>query len=78
MTIYMLEMRNTESWDDVRYRDYTTSAAKAARFKTAVPKIQFTDSGHGMVPAVTEVKHRGLPKITGLNTNEDHVREHMK
>lgn len=75
MTIYMLEMRSTERWDDCRYRDYTTSAAKAEKFRR-VPKIQFTDSGHGIVPTVSEVSSRKLPKINGPHSNADHVRRH--
>lgn len=75
MTIYKLEMRNTERWDDVRYRDYTSSEARKKRFEK-VPKIQFTDSGHGMVPSVTEVRSRRKDTIKGHHTNESHVREH--
>lgn len=77
MTIYMMEMRNTERWDDCRYREYTTSAAKAEKF-LKVPKIQFVDSGHGMVPTVSEVRSRKLPRIDGHYSNINHVREHMK
>lgn len=41
---------NTDSRyrDDVRHREYTTSAAKADEFEK-IPRIQFTDSGHGIV-----------------------------
>jgi phage-related protein len=53
MPVYCLEMRNTQEWSDVRYREYTTSVKKAERFKS-VPKIKFTDSGHGIVHVVTE------------------------
>lgn len=60
--IFSLEMRNTENWSDVRYRAYTTSAAKAAQFY-ATPKIRFTDSGHGIVPSVSSVTSKKLPPI---------------
>ncbi len=50
MTIYLLEAYNTDSRypNDVRYREYTTSKIKAERFNR-IPKIQFSDSGHGIV-----------------------------
>ena len=73
--MYCLEMRSTEKWSDVRYRDYTTSKARAERFK-AVPKVKFTDSGHGVVPVVSECRSRGRDQIKGFNTLEYHVREH--
>lgn len=58
--IYVLEMRSTANWGDVRYREYTTSARKAELFK-AVPKIAFTDSGHHIIPCVAEHKGKKLP-----------------
>lgn len=58
--MYVLEMRSTANWGDVRYREYTTSARKAELFK-AVPKIPFTDSGHHIIPVVNEHKGRRLP-----------------
>lgn len=50
MTTYVLEGFNTDSRypDDVRHRQYTTSKIKADAFER-IPKIQFTDSGHGVV-----------------------------
>lgn len=33
---------------DIRYRKYTTSDKLAKRFEQ-IPKLQFTDSGHGIV-----------------------------
>lgn len=77
MTLYMLEMRNTQRWEDCRYRSYTTSKDRMEKFRT-VPKIQFTDSGHGVVPTVSEVRSRKLPLIVGPYSNADHVAEHMK
>jgi hypothetical protein len=73
MTTYVLEMRSTASWDDVRYREYTCSARKAEFFKS-VPKIQFTDSGHGIVPHVHEHKGRKLAPNRAL---WEHVHEHI-
>ena len=73
MPTYVLEMRSTQNWDDVRYRSYTTSEKRAAKFKS-VPKIPFTDSGHGIVPAVREHAGRRLPNIWLL---DEHVRSHL-
>lgn len=69
----MLEMRSTEEWGDVRYRDYTTSKKKADAFRE-IPKCQFTDSGHGVVSVVKEMKSRKLPVIRVM---ADYVNEHM-
>lgn len=69
MPTYVLEMRSTADWQDVRYREYTTSVRKAERFKS-VPRIQFTDSGHGIVPVVNEHHGRRAPTIGYLF---DHV-----
>jgi hypothetical protein len=41
--------------DDVRYRAYTSSRAVAERFER-IPKIQFSDSGHGIVFSAREMK----------------------
>lgn len=72
--MYMLEMRSTENWMDVRYRAYTTSEKKAEAFKTKVTKIKFTDSGHGVVTVVTEVRSKHLPLIHAVS---DHVKSCM-
>lgn len=69
MTTYCLEMRSTADWQDCRYREYTTSKKKAELFKQ-VPKIRFTDSGHGIVPAVREHSGRREPRNMML---QDHV-----
>lgn len=73
--IYCLEMRNTGDWSDCRYREYTNGQRRAERFKK-VSRIQFSDSGHGIIPVVTECKSRGCrgPEIDVLS---DHVRETM-
>jgi hypothetical protein len=67
--VWLLEMHSTADWSDVRYREYTSSKAKALAFER-VPKIKFTDSGHGIVPFVREHKGRRQPTIKLL---ADHV-----
>lgn len=76
MTTYVLEMRSTADWQDCRYREYTTSAKKAETFK-GVPKIQFTDSGHGIVPHVRELP-MGARREPRNMLLYDHVRSHIK
>lgn len=73
MTTYRLELRSTAEWQDVRYREYTTSSRKAAAFKD-VEKIKFTDSGHHIIPVVSE--HLG-PRPPVITTLAAHVREHL-
>lgn len=78
MTVYCLEMRNTQCWADVRYRDYTSSERRAAKFRL-VPKVRFTDSSHGVVPVVTERNNPRaprLPRMVGHGSLSDHVRRH--
>lgn len=78
LMLWMLEAYNTESPGlgviDVRYRSYTTSQKRADAFER-IPKIQFTDSGHGIVFHAISVKSRRLPEIMTLR---DYVRKHMK
>lgn len=71
MTIFCLELRSTQNWDDVRYRAYTGSVSKADRFRS-VPRINFTDSGHGIVPVVSEGRQGRLISVLA-----DHVAAHM-
>lgn len=73
MTTYVLELRSTANWQDVRYREYTTSAKKAELFKE-VPRISFTDSGHGIVPHVREHSGHREPRNMLL---ADHVRDYI-
>lgn len=73
MTTYVLEMRSTANWQDIRYREYTSSKRKAELFKT-VPRISFTDSGHGIVPHVREHRGRREPRNMIL---QDHVLDHI-
>lgn len=74
MTRYCLELRSTADWGDVRYRDYTTSKSKAERFRS-VAKVQFTDSGHGLVPYVSS---DGAPRGPKVGILADYVREQMR
>ena len=73
----MLEGFGTDSryGDDVRYRAYTTSAKKAEAFNR-IPRIQFTDSGHGIVFSAWQLPPRTkrLPLRYGLT---DYVRANM-
>jgi hypothetical protein len=63
MTVYVLEAYNTDSRypDDVRWREYTNSKKRAELFNK-IPKIQFSDSGHGVVFWARE--HKGKRKET--------------
>ena len=72
--IYVLEAYNTDSRyrDDVRYREYTSSKKKAELFNK-IPKIQFSDSGHGIVFYAHEHKGQRKPPITELR---DYVLAH--
>ncbi len=74
--VYKLEAYNTDCRypQDIRYRAYTISKKKADKFNQ-IPKIQFTDSGHGIVFFARA--HQGLkkPRITILT---DYVRKHTR
>lgn len=72
MTVWCLEMRSTADWSDVRYRAYTSSVKRKTRFEQ-IPKIRFSDSGHGIVPVVEEKCGRRLPEIATLRS---YVEEH--
>lgn len=74
MTTYVLEMRSTADWQHIRYREYTTSAKKAKLFEN-VPRISFTDSGHGIVPHVRE--HSGHREHRNMLL-ADHVQDYIK
>ena len=62
MSVWVLEGFNTDSRyrDDIRHREYTTSKRTADLFNQ-IPKIQFTDSGHGIVFAASPHSGRKLP-----------------
>ena len=72
---FLLEAWNTDRRypDDVRYRAYTTSRKKAEAFGR-IPKIQFTDSGHGIVFSFEVVTSKKKPPVYGLS---DYIREHI-
>lgn len=74
--LYQLEAYNTDSRciDDIRYRAYTTSEKKAKMFEK-IPKIQFTDSGHGIVFVARPVKKRNQPIV---NTISEYVFRNLK
>lgn len=78
MTTWLLVAFGTDSRyaDDVRHRSYTTSRKKAEKF-AAIPRIQFTDSGHGIVFHAEELppRTRRLPVRRGL---EDYIAEHSR
>src|SRR2546426_876869 len=78
MTTWLLEAFNTDRRypDDVRYRVYTTSKRKAEAFDR-IPKIQFTDSGHGIVFSASELPPR-TRKLEARYGLADYVREHME
>ncbi|KKN44525.1 hypothetical protein LCGC14_0692050 [marine sediment metagenome] len=75
MTVYLLEAFNTDSRypSDVRYREYTTSKKRAELFDK-IPKIQFTDSGHGVVFSAGE--HHG-PRKPRSSELSGYVHEQM-
>jgi len=64
--VYELIGFNTDQrYDDVRYRSYTSSQKRAELFKQ-IPKIQFGDSGHGIVFSAREHKGKRKPTVTNL------------
>ena len=58
-------------YDDVRHREYTTSRKKAEMFER-IPRIQFSDSGHGVV--FHAVEHHGKRKPV---RSMDYVRKQL-
>ena len=73
--IYELVAYNTDCRyaSDIRYRAYTSSKKKSEAFDR-IPKIQFTDSGHGVVFCSYEHKGHRKPCISILS---DYVRKHL-
>ena len=73
--IYELEAYNTDCRysQDVRYRSYTSSKKKAGAFDK-IPKIQFTDSGHGIVFHSREHSGHRKPNVNNLS---DYVRKYI-
>lgn len=74
MTYELLAYNTDCRYDDIRYRSYTTSKKKAEAFEN-IPKIQFSDSGHGIVFVAR--KHNG-PKAKCIDILRDYVRKHLK
>lgn len=75
MTVYVLLGISTEEHGPraVRHREYTTSE-KTARLFAQIPKLGFTDSGHGIVyTAARKPPGKRLPELR----DSPHVREHM-
>jgi hypothetical protein len=70
---WKLEGYNTET-QRVQHRQYTRSKRLAERWQH-IPKIQFSDSGHGIVFTVEEVPFRHRQEST-LLTHLNHVPLH--
>ena len=68
MPVWELRAWNTDSRcrDDIRYRNYTQSKKTAELFEK-IPKIQFTDSGHGIVFSAWSHKGKRKPLIFTLS-----------
>ena len=62
--IWSLEAYNTET-RTVLYRKYTSSKRLAEKFKL-IPKIQFSDSGHGIVFSSFRHEGRGRRRMAGI------------
>lgn len=77
MIVWVLEgydtgAHNYAGYDGVHHRQYTTSA-KTAELFSQIPRIQYTDSGHGIVFRARE--HRGQRKPV---KHMEYVTTHMK
>lgn len=77
MPVWELTGYNTDPryQTDVRYRGYTASPTFAEAFGK-VPKIQFTDSGHGIYFMAWPHKV-GSPKKPRRSELRDYVRDHV-
>jgi len=78
--LYELAGYNTDCRysQDIRYRQYTTSKKKADAFNK-IPKIQFTDSGHGIVFRAREMSNFDRKyKKPPVSVLSDYVRQHLK
>lgn len=76
MTLWCLEMCSTED-QEVRYREYTKSLGRAGMF-IKIDKLQFTNSGHGVVPVVREWSGRRLPAVLALQKWVDEKMEALQ
>jgi len=61
--------------EDIRYREYTTSERKAKLFEQ-IPKIQFSDSGHGVVFHSRKMEY-GQKKEKEIFMLSKYVRTHL-
>jgi hypothetical protein len=76
MPVWLLEGYGTDRrYDDVRYRVYTTSEKRADEFRQ-IPRIQFSDSGHGIVFAATKLPH-GTRRREVRRGLEEYVNEQL-
>lgn len=78
MSVWVLEgydtgAHNCAGYDGICHREYTTSERKAELFNE-VPRIQFTDSGHGIVFRA-RLKRPGEGRQRPVHM--EHVRQHM-
>lgn len=71
MPLWKLEGYDTEM-REARCREYTTSEARKEAWEQ-IPRIQFSDSGHGIVFTSDMVARRSLPTIARM----DHARDHL-
>lgn len=75
--IYELRVFNTDRRynDDIRYRQYTSSRTLAKYFEK-IPKIRFSDSGHGIVFGIYP-KPTGKPRLPCINILDSYVRTEL-
>jgi hypothetical protein len=75
MTYELIAFATTDPLRDIRYRVYTTNSVRAAAF-SKIPRIQFSDSGHGIVFnfRVLEYRERRKPVIRHI---ESYVRNEL-
>ena len=71
MTYELLAFATSNPRNDIRYRRYTRSKLTAERF-SKLPRIQFTDSGHGIVFTVREMG-KGEKRNTTITYLQDYV-----
>ena len=77
MSAFVLEIRSTADWKDCRYRAYTTSQKRRDEFMARVKKVQFTDSGHGLVPHARELQ-KGARREPTNNVLREHVADCLR
>lgn len=74
--MYLLIAYNTDARypNDIRWREYTGSKRRADQF-AKIPKLCFTDSGHGIV--FMSSKHRGA-KLKEIREVTDYVAKKLR